>query len=94
MTHKITAQELVVEARNVALEKSTAMGQAGVAERAREYASLEFQESTGDSFEAIDPNGDTGLLDVVLDEVEGKHPIEFWHHRYGGGKQTITWTAG
>jgi hypothetical protein len=90
----ITAQELVIEARNVAQEKATAMGQAGVADRAHQYAALEFTETGPNSFEALDPNGDTGLIDMVLDQVEAKHPIEFFPHRFGGGKQTVYWTAG
>lgn len=92
MSAKLTTDWLVVDCRQVAEAKSVAMGNAGVPDRARQYANLTFEALTSTSFEAIDPAGEAlDLVDMVLDEVRSKYPVEFNEHRHGGGKQTIYW---
>lgn len=92
---ELTTEALVVECRQVAEEKAQAMGNAGVADRAAAYVGLKFEVATTFSFDCQDPsNGGTlDLLDMVLDVVEQRHPVEFTPHRHGGGKQTVYWRA-
>lgn len=88
----LTTELIVVEARNEALAKAQAMNNAGVAGRAAEYTALEFEVLTSSSFVALNPESDRiDLVDMVLDAVEARMPIEFNPHRDGGGKQTIYW---
>ena len=92
---ELTTEKLVVECRQVAEEKAQAMGNAGVADRAGAYVGLKFEVGGMSFFECQDPsNGGTlDLLDMVLDVVEQRNPVEFVPHRDGGGKQTIYWHA-
>jgi len=61
-------------------------------ERAQEYRALEFEVISEHEFRGTNVGGQgTGLLSLVLDEVEGKNPVEFHEHWEGGGAVTIYW---
>lgn len=90
---ELTTEALVVQCRQVADQKAEQMGNAGVADRAAAYVGLKFQVVSQFAFECQDPsNGGTlDLLDMVLDEVEQRNPVEFTPHCHGGGKLTVYW---
>jgi hypothetical protein len=92
---EVTTESLVVECRQVAEDKAQAMGNAGVADRAAAYVGLKFEVGGSGYFECQDPSGggSLDLLDMVLDVVEQRNPVEFTPHRDGGGKQTVYWRA-
>lgn len=92
---ELTTEALVVECRQVAEAKAEAMGNAGVADRAALYVGLKFEVETSSSFACQDPGsgGSLDLLNMVLDEVEQRNPVEFIEHHDGHGKQTVYWHA-
>lgn len=62
-------------------------------DRAQQYRNLEFEVISDQEFRASNTVG-TGidLLMLVLDDVEGKNPVEFHEHHEGSGAITIYWT--
>lgn len=90
---ELTTESLVVQCRQEADNKAQAMGNAGVQERAAAYTCLKFEVVNSTTFKCQDPNsgGMLDLLDMVLDAVEERNPVEFVPHRDGNGAQTIAW---
>jgi hypothetical protein len=88
----LTTEKVVVEARNEALDKAQQMNNAGVSSRAQEYAALKFEVASANCFTAVNPESDRiDLVDMVLDAVEARMPLEFMPHRDGNGQQTVYW---
>jgi hypothetical protein len=87
-----TTETVVVACRNVAEEKAVAMGNAGVANRAADYAALQFEVVSANCFTAVNPNGvEIDLADMVMDQVAARLALDLNPHRDGGGKQTVYW---
>jgi len=63
-------------------------------DRSAIYRDLTFEPVSEQEFRAVNPEGGTDLLSLVLDDVEKRLGLDFMEHKEGNGSVLVLWSPG